>query len=388
MISHLYRRPKKDGVFWFDARDDEHRWRESLETRDRHEAEEKLRERLQHLEANKAPDPAKRVRSYREMDVEAAVEHYATARRGHVSPRMLVYWKEQARPLAKFFADLKLKRLTAEHLADYQNARLNQNKAPKTINGEVSVLRQLLKAAKLWYRFQDYKAIPNNKPPVGRAISEEEQQRLFETAALWRPDMPKLIKVGKDGKTYEIRPNWMFAYGAATLAFYLGMRSVEIRHLKWKDINFDSNLLNIRHSKTPAGWRTPRLNGVCRTALLELYNAAKLTPGTEPEHFIFPARGTDPTRPMKSWRSAWRSLRSAAGLEGLRMHDGRHSAVTTMAEKGIPDRVIEAQVGHSKLLKDYLHIRRQALDAASASLEPTWAIQQQPAAENKAEMVN
>ena len=70
------------------------------------------------------------------------------------------------------------------------------------------------------------------------------------------------------------------------------------------------------------------------------------------------------------------------------MHDGRHSAVTTMAERGIPDRVIEAQVGHSKLLKDYLHIRRQALDAASAALEPTWMRQPQQPADSTAEMVN
>jgi hypothetical protein len=36
-------------------------------------------------------------------------------------------------------------------------------------------------------------------------------------------------------------------------------------------------------------------------------------------------------RPLKSWRSAWRSLRTAVDLEGLRMHDTRHSAVPTMA---------------------------------------------------------
>lgn len=384
MISHLYRR---NGVFWFDARDDEHRWRESLTTRDRHEAEDRLRKRLEQLEAVKLPDPAKRAVSFRSMNVAAAIEHYATARRAQVSLRMVTYWREQARPLANHFGDLKLKRLTNEHLSEYQNARLSQNKAPKTINGEVSVLRQLLKHAKLWYRFADYKPIPNDKPPIGRAISEEEQQRLFETAALWKPDMPKLIKVGKDGKTYEIRPNWMFAYGAATLAFYLGMRSVEIRHLRWKDIDFTANLLNIRRSKTPAGWRTPTLNEVCRMVLLELYDAASLATGAEPEHFVFPAGGTDPSRPMKSWRSAWRSLRSAAGLEGLRMHDGRHSAVTTMAEKGIPDRVIEAQVGQTKLLKEYLHIRRQALNAASVALEPAW-MNQQKTMDGKAEMVN
>jgi integrase len=49
---------------------------------------------------------------------------------------------------------------------------------------------------------------------------------------------------------------------------------------------------------------------------------------------------------MASWRTAWRSIRKAAGLAEVRFHDGRHTAITTLAEKGLPDWVIQAQVGH------------------------------------------
>jgi len=49
---------------------------------------------------------------------------------------------------------------------------------------------------------------------------------------------------------------------------------------------------------------------------------------------------------MTSWRTAWRSMRTAAGLSDVRFHDGRHTAITTLAEKGLPDWVIQAQVGH------------------------------------------
>jgi len=48
---------------------------------------------------------------------------------------------------------------------------------------------------------------------------------------------------------------------------------------------------------------------------------------------------------MTSWRSAWRSLRAAAGLSHVRFHDGRHTALTRLAEKGVPDWVIRAQFG-------------------------------------------
>jgi hypothetical protein len=51
------------------------------------------------------------------------------------------------------------------HVADAERC---QNPIAKTINSELSVLRQVLKHAKLWARFQDeYKALKNTKPPVG-----------------------------------------------------------------------------------------------------------------------------------------------------------------------------------------------------------------------------
>ena len=73
-----------------------------------------------------------------------------------------------------------------------------------------------------------------------------------------------------------------------------------------------------------------------------------------------------------SWRTAWRSIRKSAGLSGVRFYDGRHTAITTLAEKGLPDWVIQA-AGHvaPEMMKTYSHIRRQALDQAAGALEQT-----------------
>src|SRR6476620_4928355 len=75
---------------------------------------------------------------------------------------------------------------------------------------------------------------------------------------------------------------------------------------------------------------------------------------------------------MTSWRSAWRSLRKAAGLNDVRFHDGRHTALTRLAEAKQADWVIQAQMGHvsPSMMKTYSHVRREALDAAAAALEP------------------
>jgi integrase len=117
--------------------------------------------------------------------------------------------------------------------------------------------------------------------------------------------------------------------------------------LQWKDIDFSASLLTIRRSKTPAAWRTPTLNAACTEVLAGLYQAAMLINGTSPEHYVFPWQGgkgkIDPTRPMAGWRTAWRTILKQADVKA-RFHDLRHTAVTTMAEAGLPDLTIMAQV--------------------------------------------
>jgi integrase len=379
MKYHLYRRPnKKTGAFWMDVRIEGVRYREPLGTRDRGEAGELMHKRIEQLKT-KAPDPTKRGKSFASMDVSTAIEAYIVERKAQVSPRMVAYWRESASALAKHLK-IKLKEITLAHVAVYQNARLEQGKAPKTINGEISVLRQLLKHAGLWYRFADYKTIRNHKPAIGRALTSEEQARLFEVA--------------------QSRSDWLNAFTAGVLGAFCGMRGCEIKALQWKDVDLAAGVLDIRHSKTPAGWRAPTLNSICKESLAALRAKAILADHASPEHYLFPAtvKGKlDPSHHAKGWRSAWRSMRRKAATndEGeviypnlltVRFHDLRHTAITVMAEAGLPDQTIMAQVGHIShdMIKHYSHIRRQALNAAAAVLEPTFLKPQT----TSAEMVN
>jgi hypothetical protein len=78
--------------------------------------------------------------------------------------------------------------------------------------------------------------------------------------------------------------------------------------------------------KDPGGWRDPSLNEACLEALRELHTRAAELGFTDPKHFLFVWHGCnkklDPSRPMSSWRTAWRLLREAAGLTHVRFHDG------------------------------------------------------------------
>jgi hypothetical protein len=54
----------------------------------------------------------------------------------------------------------------------------------------------------------------------------------------------------------------------------------------------------------------------------------------------------------------------------------RHTTLTRLAEKGQPDWVIQAQMGHVSpaMMRTYSHIRRKALDEAAVALEPSFKL--------------
>src|SRR5687768_11139088 len=89
---------------------------------------------------------------------------------------------------------------------------------------------------------------------------------------------------------------------AGTLALCCGLRACEIKALQWRHIDFLKSRIQIRRSKTPAGWREPSLNPRCTSVLQELWSQANMLGFTQPDHYLFPWHGRDkkidPTRPM------------------------------------------------------------------------------------------
>src|SRR6185437_5804627 len=69
-------------------------------------------------------------------------------------------------------------------------------------------------------------------------------------------------------------------------------------------------------------------------------------------HYLMPFRVSpnlwDPTQPMSNSgiRKPWDEVRKAADVPWLRIHDLRHTAITRMAEAGVPIPVILSMAGH------------------------------------------
>jgi hypothetical protein len=95
------------------------RHREPLGTTDWRQARDLEKKRIAELQ-KRPPDPTKRPRAFSALSVDAAITVYADERRSQVSERMVAWWKEMGRPLAAFFENKPIRKISPADLMAYQ----------------------------------------------------------------------------------------------------------------------------------------------------------------------------------------------------------------------------------------------------------------------------
>jgi integrase len=373
----IYKRKKS---WHIDVTVDGVRYREALNTTDRREALAKEKDRIAEIKAGKVAAPSGR--AFSRLGFSEAAKIYQQDREGKVAERTTQFETERLRPLGQHFGDKPVRTISAQDIAAFQKARIAQGVSGRTVNMETGVLRRILKKAKLFVVLADFpKPFPEHENEIGRALAADAKMHLFRVAAS--------------------KPGWMVAHCAAVLAASTTCRKVELRHLRWRHVDFFGRTVTIHRSKTAAGLREIPLNDDALAALARLKQRSDADGFGGAEHFVFPTcenNRLDASKPQKTWRSAWRSLVKeavkqameqkqgdiAADIEGFRFHDLRHQAITELAEAGEPDRVIESLAGHlsRKMLEHYSHVRRAAKRIAISKLPgglmaPTSVSQQQ-----------
>lgn len=153
----------------------------------------------------------------------------------------------------------------------------------------------------------------------------------------------------------------------ADLAIHLGCRKGELLAMKWETVDFDKRQFRIvgtlkylpgRGSyvdvpKTSAGERfvplTPRMVEVLRVQRTRQARE-RLAAGTAwtDEGFVFTTTVGTPVDPRNTLRW-WYEALDAAGLARRSFHSTRRTAITHMAEAGVPLEVAAAIVGHSSI---------------------------------------
>jgi integrase len=366
--------------YWMDNTVNGIRYREPLKTQNWQEAVQNERDRLLEIAQGKtgARGPAGR------QTFNCAADDYIQERHLHSAEKTCRTDRERSQALRNAFGGLPLKKITAKRILAYQMTRNDAGVSGRTINLEVGLLRRILKKNKQWSRIADDVQMLPELPKEARVLTQEQKQELLEIA-----------RTGAE---------WQVAYCASILALNTTCRSCELRGLRWSAVDWSAMTIRIRRqsTKTKAGARVIPLNADALVALMELRDRAEKVGSREAEHFVLPScehGHVDAARPMKSWRTAWRSLTRAVScpncgtiqraaaicrneecsaeikdlkslFHGLRFHDLRHQAVTELAERGLSDQTIMAIAGHvsREMLDHYSHIRLEAKRQALAGL--------------------
>jgi integrase len=251
----------------------------------------------------------------------------------------------------------------AEDVSRYQQLRLQQGAAPKTVNLEVGTLRAILRRNKVWANIQqDVRMLPVTEE-FGRSISEGEESVLLALC---------------------LKSRSRSLYPAVVTALNTGMRYSEVRLLTWQQVDLVAATVKVGRSKT--GFGTGRTVPLSPVAMEVMKNWAVQFPAREPQHYVFPAEryggsgetfmacayNTNPSKPIGSFKKAWAAVKRQAKVQ-CRFHDLRHTACTRMLEAGVPFSVVASVMGWSpsttiRMAKRYGHIGQAAQREAVAAI--------------------
>ena len=240
---------------------------------------------------------------------------------------------------------LRVSAVTRTHISTlHHSMRDTPYEANKTLN----VISKMFRLAEAW------ELIPSGRNPCRtvRRYKDHRRER-FLTPEEYRRLACALDEAEGDG---SIVPS---AAAAIRLLLLTGCRKNEILTLRWDDVDRTAEELRLRESKT--GMRrvplTPAVEWVLGGITRIKGNPWVIT-------------GKKPGTHLSNVDETWRRVRAQAGLEGVRVHDCRHSYASRalVLGEGLP--MIGKLLGHRKVKTTarYTHLARDTEKASAAKV--------------------
>jgi integrase len=350
--------------------------RKTVKAKNKTEARLLLNEFIMELEAGEYIDPSKMKFSdfLDEWKNKYAIEH--------LSPNTLDTYESILNAyILPVFANKRLDEIKPIHIINYLESLKNARKDGKegglsssSIQYHHRVLKNIFSRAKEWKLIKSNPVESVKKPKVDQKITDvyttEEVQQLFKLLED-EPIHQRLI---------------------ITLAITCGMRRGEILGLQWKDLDFTTNTIHIRHSlyytkKHGYQLKTPKTKSSIRSIIApnfvmhelkkyyhekkkERLKAAELWEGGQ-YFFVFSTWNGKPLYPtaVGTW---WRRFLKRTGFKKIRFHDLRHTAATLLINQGLHPKIISERLGHADIkttMNIYGHYLKEADQEAANKLD-------------------
>ena len=153
------------------------------------------------------------------------------------------------------------------------------------------------------------------------------------------------------------------------LLLLTGARKRELLDAKWENVDLDRRVWFIPTSKTGKSRHVP----LSQPAL----DLIRQLPRFDKCAYLLPNPRT--RKPFTDIKHPWETAREAAGLDGLRIHDLRHSAASFMINAGIDLFAVGRILGHAdhQSTMRYSHLANEtlmrAVEAGAAKMNVSWA---------------
>src|SRR5450755_1953261 len=153
------------------------RFRQSLGTTDWREAQSNEKQLIAEASEGKLTHKSS---ALARLPFAQAADDYMRARKLELAAASQAKEKQLLVQLRAYFKQEPLKAITAKRITDYRTWRSDQGVGPATLNAELGILRRVMKRAKLWARVADNVRPLKEPATIGRALSEEDKQRLLK----------------------------------------------------------------------------------------------------------------------------------------------------------------------------------------------------------------
>ncbi|MDO5305060.1 MAG: site-specific integrase [bacterium] len=148
----------------------------------------------------------------------------------------------------------------------------------------------------------------------------------------------RYLKEDEQKRLFNCLDEFLYIKPIIILALYTGMRKGEILNLKWSQIDFKNEFIDILKSKSGKERKIP-IAGKVKEVLSEL--------GKNGEEFIFINPETN--KPYNDIKKSFSSLLKKAQIENFRFHDFRHTVATRLVESGVDLLIVKEILGHSNI---------------------------------------
>lgn len=314
-LGWVYRRGR---VWWVQVRMPGGRYRESSKSEVRSDAVKLLRKRLGEISRGQAPASTPEKVMLEDL-FEMLHDDYVVNDR-----KSLDRSQASVKHVRECFGNPRAIDITLDRLNGYVKLRREKGAAPSTVRNEMAALKRAFNLAVRAGRL-------TQRPPFPKIEVRNTRTGFFE---------PEQFAAVLENLPEAVKPVAQFMY-------LTGWRRGEVVTLQWRQVDFGAGCVRLEpgSTKNDDGRTFPFVAFPDLMAILEAQRE-RTREMEKATHQIIPWVFHRNGRPMRNFRTSWKSACEAAGVAGRIPHDFRRTAVRNLERAGVPRSVAMQLTGH------------------------------------------